>query len=436
MTSITRVRELLHESGKGIQILSNDIGQPPTTIQNSYSIVGRQTTTSENHPGFFRNRRTIARLNSWPVDQRPTIYKEVSGADEGGPFTTRKHKYWNSHPNVHATGQTGHTFYDYKGPLFAFSQNAHSSLNFPIPPAYDEAFLRTLGATAIAKVSPLSPQTSIAATLGELRNDGLPLIPAHELIKSILRKEKIISTLGGEYLNYVFGWKPTISDLRKLAHVVDKSSRLIAQIERDSGRLIFRHYDFPTVTTETTTVVASGSGTVPLPLSAPGYWSSSSGVLTKTVKVVTRTWFSGCFSYLLYPGDSAVAKARNDALIAQALFGPALSPAVIWELTPYSWFVDWFTNVGDVISNLSTWATSGQVLRWGYIMRETRYENTFTLSGPTLKSGPAGPFIQKFITIDKRRVKASPYGFQLSYDGLNNQQKAILAALGISRSRL
>lgn len=113
------------------------------------------------------------------------------------------------------------------------------------------------------------------------------------------------------------------------------------------------------------------------------------------------------------------------------LYGVAPTPDVLWNLAPWSWAVDWFANIGDVIENASNALLYSQVLRYGYVMETTTVTDTYTLESPNFKGGSR--FITSLETITKKRVKASPYGFGLTWDGFNTYQLSILAALGISR---
>jgi hypothetical protein len=431
MDDNTRYRDLPFKSGRAVD--SVRYGGETFRTWTDVSIVGRQKTVSENHPDYFRVKRLKERYAKLgiPYSKNNTVFL----GDYGGPFWSTKNEYWNSHPSIFCWATSGTDYFEYRGPLCAGSHSVTpTSVMWPRTSVFDEQLLRSLGATAISRVSPLNPQVSVASMLGELRNDGLPLLPAKQLIRAIIRGDKILSSLGSEYLNIMFGWKPTMKDLRKLSKVVRTSSEMIAQLKRDSGRLIRRSYGFPEVVNSVTTVEQSGAGTYPHPSLHPKMWAVTTGTRTKTTTVTINSWFSGCFSYLLDPGETALEKASYAAEIAQTLYGPGITPEVIWQLTPWSWAIDWFTNIGDVITNLSNWATSGQVMRYGYMMREERIDVTYTVQGPVLKNGPAGPFIQRFTTIDKRRIKASPYGFQLDWADFTPAQLAITAALGLTRS--
>jgi len=148
-----------------------------------------------------------------------------------------------------------------------------------------------------------------------------------------------------------------------------------------------------------------------------------------------QVWFSGAFTYHL-PTDffsrnamvSAGAKART-------LLGLDLTPEVLWNSAPWSWAIDWFSNAGDVISNFSDWANDGLVLRYGYVMEHSFVTSTYVHNTPHRlknRSVVVSPVVACVET--KRRQKATPYGFAISWDSFTPRQLAITAALGITRA--
>jgi len=121
------------------------------------------------------------------------------------------------------------------------------------------------------------------------------------------------------------------------------------------------------------------------------------------------------------------------ALEAKKLLGLSLTPETLWNIAPWSWAVDWFSNTGDVISNLSDWASDGLVMHYGYMMEKTIVKDTYNITPSGIQAFPSVPNLT-LVTETKQRIRANPFGFGLSFDGLSTIQKAILAALGISRS--
>jgi len=101
---------------------------------------------------------------------------------------------------------------------------------------------------------------------------------------------------------------------------------------------------------------------------------------------------------------------------------------------PWSWAVDWFVDVGDILTNWTNWAIDGQVLLYGYIMEHKLHEKTYTYVGKTGFPGNVQPSGVKMVVETKIRRQATPYGFGLSWDGFSARQIAILTALGLSRS--
>jgi hypothetical protein len=151
---------------------------------------------------------------------------------------------------------------------------------------------------------------------------------------------------------------------------------------------------------------------------------------------VQERWFSGAFTYYLPTGyDSRVALAKL-ARQAQYLLGANLSPDVLWELTPWSWAVDWFANAGDVIHNISRFASGGLVMPYGYMMEHTIITDTYRFVGNTGFSSPFDKLPPTvLVTETKKRVKANPFGFGVSWNSLSGFQYSILAALGLSKGR-
>jgi len=67
-------------------------------------------------------------------------------------------------------------------------------------------------------------------------------------------------------------------------------------------------------------------------------------------------------------------------------------------------------------------------------MEHKTHRRTYTYAGPSNLAGCV-PADVSFVVETKRRIPATPYGFGLKWDEFSSRQKAIIAALGISRSR-
>lgn len=118
----------------------------------------------------------------------------------------------------------------------------------------------------------------------------------------------------------------------------------------------------------------------------------------------------------------------------------------IWQLAPWSWAVDWFSNASQFVTNLQNYLNFGSILRYGYVMETTTVTDTFYAGAKTgivlnpddwrVLNTPPYPAITPVTlrTTVKKRVKANPFGFGISWEGLSPIQLAIAAALGITRA--
>jgi hypothetical protein len=263
--------------------------------------------------------------------------------------------------------------------------------------------------------------------LGELRD--LPKVPEILNWKERARYFRSLSRNGSkEYLNVQFGWLPFVNDLRKFGHTVKSADTQIDNFLRNSGRNIRRRYTFPTESSTIVTELGKGYGS---PVLVTQLYQHP-GDLTKEVRTETKRWFSGCFTYYVPPLTYKSAGVVAEQL-ASKLYGLRVTPDLVWKLAPWSWAVDWVSNVGDVVHNFSAFSNDGLVMRYGYVMEHKSVITTWTLKEIALTG--AGSFtLHQFASQSvKTRRRATPYGFGLNSSDFSAKQWSIIAALGISR---
>lgn len=389
----------------------------------SSSLKGTQITVSENHPLW--NRRIPGKFPG----------------DIGGDFSTTKYYIDGGKPSIvnivggnQVSGKWIYGPAQYVGALLPIDPS-HSSFRFPELNASSNSRLIALGTEAIAKVKPTNTTASAAVALTELYREGLPKIIGSQLWRS--KTQDALKKGGSEYLNVEFGWKPLVNDIKDAVKAITKSDEILAQYERDSGRIVRRKYEFPTEESSTTTVVKTAThpfmwATDALLFTDPNAAPTGRVIMTETS--VRKRWFSGAFTYhAVLPSNED--NALNNARKANKLFGTTVTPDVVWNVTPWSWLADWVTNTGDVISNLSDWATDGLVLRWGYIMEHCISTKTFTYVGTSPYIGGHLPRSLTLVNESKRRLRATPFGFGITWEGFSPKQLSILAALGITKRK-
>lgn len=367
----------------------------------------------------------------------PINSKNMGKTDLGGEFFTQKRFVQYAPPRTYSVRSEPKLFSNpdrwrfYSGTELALATDPSNI------PSYSDAYsndvtLDALGATAIARIKPDNPVAGLTAALAEIRTGGLPHLSGSQTWQDgVLTAQNA----GGEYLNTQFGWIPLISDISDFAGGVTHASSVIEQYKRGIGKNIRRTYDFPIETT-TTEQLLSNAARPFTGLGGSNRWSggsSQTGYLFRTKVIVRRQWFKGCFTYYFPSKILGSERLADLAILAQQL-GLTVTPDVVWQVTPWSWAIDWFSNTGDVIANWSSFHDDGLVMRYGYMMENTIITDTYSLVGARDVSGYAHPVSDvTFITETKVRRKANPYGFGVSWDGLSPFQASILVALGISR---
>lgn len=295
-----------------------------------------------------------------------------------------------------------------------------------------------LGADAISSTIPTLPVVNVLALLGEVQRDGLPGML--KTVKSFPRNAKefhdYLVSWGENELNIEFAWKPLVSDLKKTVSALRNASKHLRQLQRDSGRRVRRARTFP-VETSFQIVSSGGTGSVKLPTTASGstdfFPFGRSGKFTETYRTTSQVWFSGAYRYLLPDPDQGVwAELERFERQANYLLGLRLTPELIWQLTPWSWLIDWILNIDNVLTNVSQFSNDNLVLEYGYLMQLTTATRTKLVQNVQTTSGPID-VLTELSTVWKQRVRATPFGFGLDPATFDSRKLGILSALGITQ---
>nr|QDH89572.1 MAG: hypothetical protein H4BulkLitter24272_000003 [Leviviridae sp.] len=395
---------------------------------------GTQVTASESHPEW---RMTEAQWVAWQIRHLGYVSSNRS-EDVGGDFTSRK-SYFAGPPLVQQFVDSGY-YSPGGGPLVRKTLNAcivpdaPSSMPFPPSAESSDSALMKAGTTAVARCAPDNSVAELAVGLSEFYREGIPHMLGSLVWKTRAKKARdVFRASGDEYLNAQFGWAPLISDISDVTKGVTKFQALLNQYLKDAGKLVRRRYEFPPIETRVYTITKPSASAKALALSDVNEWHDvfNQGKVERERYTFKRQWFSGAFTYHLPKdtGDGLVAHAEQ----AIRLFGLDLDPEVLWNLAPWSWAADWFASTGDVIHNVSSWSSDGLVMKYGYIMEHTIVRDTYRFMGRTGYKSAVYPQPVSLVTEVKLRRRATPFGFGVSWGSLSNRQKAIVAALGVSR---
>lgn len=377
---------------------------------------------------FAESRATVGGV--WqPTESQGEISETIVSQCHKGSWPTPPNSWQDAggEMSLHRTYKTYPSFAHYNGNKLRGDvvMTGVTGYTFGLNPAVDGslASMNTFGTSAIARVLPTNPISGLSTALGELRKDGLPSLPG----SSMRDRVDLARRSGNEFLNIEFGWLPLVNDVRKLADAVKRSRQLIDQYIRDSDRQVRRRFTPQPVTLETSVFTGPGRGTAGINMPNS----------TVTRSVTERYWFSGAFKYHVPVGDDFYSRLRYYEAISNRLYGTRITPEVVWNLAPWSWAVDWFTNAGDVIHNISQLGSDGLVMRYGYAMRHMVVDELGSGYFDILDgSGRHTGLLQLQVGSEwKRRVRANPYGFGIDDTSLSAVQLAILAALGLTRGQ-
>jgi hypothetical protein len=281
------------------------------------------------------------------------------------------------------------------------------------------------GAEAWNKARPGKPGVDLAQAIAELKDLPSTVRGIRDMFRDAVSNAP--RAAGSAHLTWSFGIAPMISDLQNLYSTYKNQEAILKQIARDNGRGIRRRRKLVSVSKSTTSNHTSFMGTLPSLTYVGTPLSSTISTYKKDV------WFSGRFRYYI-PDVGSVAWRRR--AIAN-LYGLKPNVRLLWELTPWSWLIDWFANVGDALGNLQDDLAENLAADYAYMMATVQEQQTYMYSGTVrLLNGSTSSFsCSKTRTrVSKSRTVASPFGFGLNSDGLSDRQMLILGALGLSRT--
>ncbi len=374
----------------------------------SGAVSGRSRTNASspwvayNLPGNFTNTETVNSQNnsrlpggrwsgggSFRVDRRTKVFRNIEAFQYSSSF--------GNHLN--------------EGTIRLYEpQSAVTSISLPAAPSNAE--LDVLGTQAIARTEPLNPATDLATYLGEMRMEGIPSLPGTHA----LEHTRAAKAAGSEYLNVEFGWLPFIRGIRDFAKTVEDADKIIRKHQNLANRVIQRRYQWPVV--ELTRADACSFSAEPFgSFTGGGQWQHS----------WNRQWFEAEYQFYLPTGQSLNDRLGRYRSYARKLYGIDLSPEVLWNLSPWSWAADWFSDVGDVMHNISALGSDGLVMRHAFVMSHTGRE--------IQRTGERQGVRQTTYQVDEVKIRrpGTPFGFGVSFSGLSRKQIAITAALGLSR---
>lgn len=384
---------------------------------------------------------------------------------EGGPFSSVRIEYPRFTPKGAGKYRrtVGSTVYEYEGAFFCpdvgfdpFSVSTLSNTGWGFD--QDNSLLPDINSWGPSVYPALRPQLSMA-------NMSVALLEAKDMVGAAQTSGKHFADLyrgilksrpgkGGfnpmkhpfmdpkwvadEFLNNVFGWIPFLKDVHDIHNADLKGQQFMDDLSKKNGRWEKRTRTLEDIVEDWNMIHSQWGymGCQPL------------GHLMENVfpvrrfdvyhRKVSRVWAEGLFRFFLPEFDRMDPKygsMMSGIKREMMLYGLRINPLVLYKATPWTWALDWFTGIGNLIARVQDYGLDGIVSKNCYLMQHVRHD---VFSYHTLAGFDGGSIELRWDRTfeTKQRIAAdSPYGFGLSWNGLSPRQLAILAALGISNKK-
>lgn len=256
------------------------------------------------------------------------------------------------------------------------------------------------------------------------------------------------SHVADQFLNEQFGWVPFISDIQKFVNTWQNSANYISNMVKNNRTWMKRSR----VLEESDTTSLIGGFNLADCIPSDGVVdfnnqnmckvakldgvTNSKGLTLYHLRVLKRVWATGSFLYYrpeFDPTDPDFDSGMMTLRRALTQYGFRINPSVLYKITPWTWALDWFTNLGRHIDRLNDFVEDGIVSRNLYVMES--HERTITKTCLlNYYENPVTLQWQRRLAVKKREVADGPYGFNSPWNTITPRQWLILGAIGISRT--
>lgn len=231
-------------------------------------------------------------------------------------------------------------------------------------------------------------------------------------IPQLLHKEgnKIIE-LANKNLQYQFGIAPTVNDLIKLLCFVDAVDSRVKNLKALNESGIRRKVSLWSGSTSGQSSNASLNSTV---VSVSGYYKW----VTKVHKWGFVEWFPS------HPRIWTEEETRRKAW--EIAYGLTLDFNTLWQALPWSWLIDWCSNVGDVLEASRNTADVSHSVVQLMTRQETVAEYVYTQGGQY--TSPC-----RVMHVTKQRTLVPNVSIEAQLPILSGRQLSILGSIGVTR---
>jgi hypothetical protein len=248
--------------------------------------------------------------------------------------------------------------------------------------------------------------------------------------------------VANEFLNIKFGWIPFVQDVIDFTKTVHFYRNLLVKALKYNGIPIRKRISLfsdskPWVKLAGATYSVSNNS-YPMPCHAVAFPSDffSSAPSWEVVEGRTSAAY-GIGKWTIYRPEFDSHRPEfysswNKFEQFLTLTGLRISPSSLYKATPWTWLIDWFTDIGNFFQFLTDEFSNSIVSRYCYAMQAQTITRLFTNVLP-FRGNPVSLNFARQIVSKQRIAGSSPYGFDLPWESLTAGQYAILGALGITK---
>lgn len=167
-------------------------------------------------------------------------------------------------------------------------------------------------------------------------------------LTGVLPGDKTLKQLSKMYLSYSFAWRPLANDIISLSKAFDgfraRWNDIMRRANAPQQSYWGRDIDG---TGETYAVLGSGTPSVP---AIPAFGKGDAR--WRLIRIATDKGRYHASLRYHYPLPSVLLTQAGRLLALRDYLGTDLQLKTVWEVTPWSFFVDWFVNVGRALERL------------------------------------------------------------------------------------
>lgn len=363
-----------------------------------------RTLISQRAKGTARNDSGTINLGGGSINCLVRTCSDQTGPGDCAPFNVDG---WSFEGGLmHKANPGGGGFFNYIPDVL------NVNTNFPHGTVSGLSLDSVYAVSAAARSNPSRPYVDIPVAVAEL-GDLIHLI--RDTGSRLFHRD--VRHLGHANLGFQFGFIPLANDIARICNFQEQVDRRLKEIEVFRGPKGYRR-TFSVDRASTVTTISK---------SFQSNLATYSNTCTRKTSTEVRAhvrWFADP-NHPLPPKGSAEMRAR----VQNAVLGLTVDSSTLWEAMPWSWLIDWGTNIGTYFKSQRNMIPA--LPPHVHIMRHTLTH--YTWPSKTFGSFPPGIADAGSFTRESKGRSASVLTPTAHFPFLNGKQVGIVASLAVTR---